>query len=282
MKLGKLGLLSLPLVFVLTACPGPIDPRPGDRPVINSFDADPDSIATPGEEVRLTWDVTNADTLTITSTAGDEIDVTGETETIVTPEQTTTYTLVASNEVGDAELSTTVTVGEPGTDTGGNGEPQPDQDPEPDGTFGVSLSPDGPFLNDRPGGIQSPDDERVITVQPGATFYAQVNYVDEDGIEEVVVRLVNSEPAGFAADLVEGQEVNGFTLLGPVDEAACDLSTAPTEFECVYEIEVGEDVVNIDQLEGAGDEFAYVFRTLVTDTAGNLAEDSIRGYVVVE
>jgi hypothetical protein len=54
---------------------------------------------------------------------------------------------------------------------------------------------------------------------------------------------------------------------------------------CVYPITVADDVVDIEELEGAGNEFAYVFRVLVEDTAGNVAgitDLSDRGYVNIE
>ena len=50
---------------------------------------------------------------------------------------------------------------------------------------------------------------------------------------------------------------------------------------CIYPITVAEDAVNIGELDGAGSEFAYVFRTKVTDAAGNQSDEAIRGYVVV-
>jgi len=196
--------------------------------------------------------------------------------TTVSPTATTTYTLTATNSYGNDVATTTVTVAStppPPPPGGEDGLP-------PSGTFGVSVSQSGPFLSDADGVISSADDERIIQVQPDSTFYAQVSYTDPGGIASASVRLVNNEPAGLQADLVLGQEVSGFTLVREV--SGCVLDGTQTTVSCLYEIRVG-DIPNIDQLEGAGGEFAYVFRTIVVDAAGNgAASISNRGYVVVE
>ena len=63
---------------------------------------------------------------------------------------------------------------------------------------------------------------------------------------------------------------------------ACPLSSTQTSVTCVYPISVADDAVNITELDNSGDEFAYVFRTLVTDGAGNQSQELIRGYVIVD
>jgi hypothetical protein len=149
----------------------------------------------------------------------------------------------------------------------------------PTGTFGVSESPTGPFLNDRPEGIQSDDDDRIITVSGGETFYAQVDYADSDGITSVRIDLVNSEPEGIRGPL-SSEPRAGFTIGEPTGD--CDLASTPTEVTCVYPITVAPGTPDIEDLPGSGDEFAYVFRTYVTDTLGNESAEGIRGYVNIE
>jgi hypothetical protein len=134
-------------------------------------------------------------------------------------------------------------------------------------------------LNDRPEGIQSDDDERVISVSGGETFYAQVDYADADGITDVRIDLVNSSPEGIRGPL--GAEPRaGFTLGEPTGD--CDLGGSSTQVTCVYPITVAPGTPDIDDLPGSGDEFAYVFRTYVTDGLGNESNEPNRGYVNID
>jgi hypothetical protein len=80
----------------------------GASPVINSFTAS-QSTASAGTQVTLQWNVTSA--------AGAEyFDVTPQigairgTSVVVTPSQTTTYTLNATNEFGRTTANVTITV----------------------------------------------------------------------------------------------------------------------------------------------------------------------------
>lgn len=276
MKSMKLGLASVALVLGLTACPD-VPGLGGDGPEISSFMASPESIQAGGSST-LSWTVdSTATSLTITPGVGD---VTGETSVTVTPSTTTEYTLTAVGDEGSSEESTTVTVS--GTETGGgSSEPIPEPLPGegPDGAFGVSTTETGPFLSDVGGNITSNDDENIITVAPGDTFYAQVNYAAAEGatIEDVEIRLVNRTPEGLAGTLGD-TPVGGFTLGDPTSD--CTLGSAT--YTCVYPITVGSDVEDIEDLDGAGGEFAYVFRTVVTDSAGADNGISNRGYVNIE
>lgn len=276
MKSMKLGLASVALVLGLTACPGIV---PGNNgPAISSFTASPESIQA-GESSTLTWSVdSGATSLTITPGVGD---VTGETSVSVTPSTTTEYTLTAVGDEGTSTASVTVTVSGD-MSGGGSAEPIDPVDPgsPPDGAFGVSTSATGPFLSDVDGNITSNEDENIITVAPGDTFYAQVNYAASAPITNVDVLLVNRTPEGLAGTL-GSTPVGGFTLGEPTGDT-CDLDGTATAITCVYPITVGSDVVDIEELDGAGGEFAYVFRTTVTDSADNESGISNRGYVNIE
>ncbi len=59
----------------------------------------------------------------------------------------------------------------------------------------------------------------------------------------------------------------------------CVLDGTQTSVTCVYPISVAAGTPNISSL--TPDEFAYVFRTNVTDAAGNRSDTPPRGYVVV-
>ena len=239
-------------VTVETAAPG--------SPVINSFTATPDNIAAGGTST-LSWDVTGATSLSIDNGVGP---VTG-TSAVVNPTVTTTYTLEATNDNGTVRSSKVVTVG---TDTGGTA---------PTGDFGVSATQNGTFTNDKPNNIKDASDNRIVRVQPGGTFYARVTYSDPDGIEDIEVNLVNGKPAGVAGTLDPTQQ---FFTLGDAT-GTCDLSSNPKDVTCVYPITVDEDAKNITALANSGDEFAYVFRTKVTDTLNNTSDEPNRGYVIV-
>lgn len=195
--------------------------------------------------------------------------------TTVNPDATTTYTLTATNSNGSDSDTVIVTLDAtvpPPPPPGVDGTP-------PSGTFGVSLAQNGPFQSDADDLITSPDDPRIVEVEAGGTFYAEVDYSDPSGIADVDILLANSSPEGFRGNLVEGQAVNGFTLVGEV--SGCTLDGTQTDVTCVYQIDVG-DVPNISELPGVSGEFAYVFRTLVLDSAGNGADSiSDRGYVIV-
>ena len=77
-----------------------------DGPIVNNFSASPPTI-NPGESSTLTWDVSKADTVTITPGVGT---VASSDSTSVSPAVTTAYTLIATNSAGGVTATTTVTV----------------------------------------------------------------------------------------------------------------------------------------------------------------------------
>jgi hypothetical protein len=86
--------------------PGPI-PAPVHPPVINSFSANKSAIEE-GETAILTWNTTNASSVTILPAIGS---VAASGSTTVTPTTTTTYTLTANGKSGNpASSTTTITV----------------------------------------------------------------------------------------------------------------------------------------------------------------------------
>lgn len=94
-------------VAVGSGTPAPPDPPsvPAIPPTINSFTANPETIED-GDDVRLSWSVTGADSLRITPNVGEVTGPEGSTE--VSPNKTTTYTLTATN--GDGSKKETVRV----------------------------------------------------------------------------------------------------------------------------------------------------------------------------
>ena len=250
------------LLLLLTACGGSGLDTSNGRPTIIELDASPTSIRS-GESSTLSWRVAGATSFTVEPGVGS---VSGSSVT-VSPTQTTIYILTAISEEGRdmAEVKVSVRGGGSGSDTDA-----------PSGSFGVSGVSSGPFTNDRPEGISSADDARVLRVAPGGTFYAQVAYSDPSGIKGIELNLVNSNPEGIKGPLEPSQQ---FFAKG-TPQGSCDLSGSATSVTCVYPIKVDEDAVNIDELTSG--EFAYVFRTRVTDSAGNQSDEAIRGYVVVD
>ncbi len=123
-KLTFIILLALALVF--TACP---QTTPASKPSISVFSATPATIDQDAKS-SLSWQVSGAETLKLNP--GD-LDVTGKTTLEITPFATTTYTLTATNNVGNAEAQTTVTVNVPPLEPVVNPEVVPPQPSLPDG-----------------------------------------------------------------------------------------------------------------------------------------------------
>jgi len=95
--------------ITITAPEGPAPPLPSTeaaQPVINSFTASSETISS-GQSVSLSWDVSNAATITIQPAIG-SVSPSGAEQ--VLPTRSTTYTLTATNEGGSATSAVTVTV----------------------------------------------------------------------------------------------------------------------------------------------------------------------------
>jgi hypothetical protein len=90
-------------VFLIGCNGGPISI---DSPIIDFFLVDVNTI-TEGESVKLSWQVNDADTVTITPGI-DEVDSSGSQT--VSPGETTTYILTATNSAGSVTESLIVTV----------------------------------------------------------------------------------------------------------------------------------------------------------------------------
>ena len=260
---------------------------------------------TSGEPVTLAWKLSQGSAAKLVST-GDEtaLNISG-TSVRLEPKLSAAYTLIAQNRLGSDQRTQRVDVlgvktasvsggalpsnapgsaasgGAASTQSGGAGSEGSGQDKSagaPEGTLGVSLSPDGPFVNDEESGISSRADERVLKVAPGGKFYIEVSYSDPDGVNQVSLLLVNGRPKGLAGTLSPDQPP--FSVVG-APTGDCRLGQLPTAVRCVFQIRVAEDAQNIDALPGAGDEFAYVFRARAVDGLGNSANREVRGYVAV-
>lgn len=98
-------------VSVEGGAPAPAGPAGADLPVINSFTASPQTIS-PGGSSTLSWNVSNATQLTLTSTITKSLSsMVGSTT--VSPTATMTYTLTATNSAGPATATAKVTVQTP-------------------------------------------------------------------------------------------------------------------------------------------------------------------------
>lgn len=257
-------------------------------PRIEQFTASSPDVSS-GEPVFLSWRLSGAEarSVQVVSEAG--------TATIsgnalkVEPTLSGVYTLIAQNRQGSDQREQAVQVqgvqgvtvaGLPesgGAPSGSGGAAGADAG-EPEGSFGVSLNPDGPFISDEAGSITDLQDERVVRVPPEGEFFAEVTYRDPDGIAGVTLNLVNSAPEGLSGTLSPDQPP--FSVVD-APTGTCDLGLLPTAVRCLYRVRVAEDARNISELPGAGDEFAYVFRVQVSDGAGDYANEAVRGYVAV-
>jgi hypothetical protein len=100
---------NVPVVEAPTP-PEPIGSANNDRPVIDRFEADPDTI-TAGENVLLSWDLRNA-TEAFLRFDGKEEGVVAPGSKTVAPTKDTVYTLIARNDAGETTREVTVRVGE--------------------------------------------------------------------------------------------------------------------------------------------------------------------------
>jgi hypothetical protein len=114
------------LSLVLVACR--TDP-PASAPTISAFSATPGTLE-PDSTSTLSWQVSGVDTLVVKP---DNVDVTGKTSLEVSPFVTTTYTLTATNAVGNTEAQTTITVNVPPLEATVNPVVIPPQPSLPDG-----------------------------------------------------------------------------------------------------------------------------------------------------
>ncbi|BBB31845.1 hypothetical protein TTHT_0221 [Thermotomaculum hydrothermale] len=88
-----------------------VNSAPAPAPTVDSFTADPTTI-TEGESSTLSWQTTNATSVTIKDGNGNTVydGSTVDGSTTVSPTSTTTYTLTATGDGGTATASVTVTV----------------------------------------------------------------------------------------------------------------------------------------------------------------------------
>jgi hypothetical protein len=93
------------LILIMFALINGCSPAPS-APVITLFSADPQVIDS-GATSTLTWEVSNATTVTISPGVG-SVGLIGSS--VISPEETITYTLTASNASGNVTASVTVTV----------------------------------------------------------------------------------------------------------------------------------------------------------------------------
>ena len=248
---------------------------------------------TSGEPVTLAWKLSQGSAAKLLSATNETALAVEGTSVRLEPKLSATYTLIAQNRRGSDQRTRHVGVsgvkvasvsggvlsgasGGMGTASGGGA--QDENASAPEGTLGVSLSPDGPFVNDEESNISSRADERVIKVAPGGEFFIELRYTDPDGIARASLLLVNGRPEGLAGTLSPDRPP--FSVVG-APTGDCRLGQLPTAVRCVFRVRVADDAQNIDALPGSGDEFAYVFRARVDDGQGNSVNREVRGYVAV-
>ncbi|MEL0120413.1 MAG: thrombospondin type 3 repeat-containing protein, partial [Opitutae bacterium] len=95
-------------------------PSKASGPVVSAFTSDSPKVSV-GSSTKLTWDITDATSLTLDNGIGD---VSGKVEFTVSPSQTTTYNLTAANSAGTVTIPFTIVVdnsGDPDADSDGDG-----------------------------------------------------------------------------------------------------------------------------------------------------------------
>ena len=104
-KMKKTEFFTIILILIMFGLINGCSPAPS-APVITSFLADP-QVTEAGGTSTLTWEVSNATTVTISPDVG-SVALIGTF--VVSPEETTTYTLTASNAAGNVTANVNVTV----------------------------------------------------------------------------------------------------------------------------------------------------------------------------
>ena len=104
-KMKRREFFTIILILIIFALINGCSPAPS-TPVITNFLADPQVIESGGTST-LTWEVANATTVTISPSVG-SVGLIGSF--MVTPQETTTYTLTAINSAGNVTANLTVTV----------------------------------------------------------------------------------------------------------------------------------------------------------------------------
>ena len=85
------------------------EPQQGNKPTIVSFTADPSTVQAGGDSVKLTWEVSGATSLSISSGVGAVTPVDSGSITVFVS-SLTTFTLTATNSAGDVTANAQVTV----------------------------------------------------------------------------------------------------------------------------------------------------------------------------
>jgi len=104
-KMKRIKFLTIILILIIFALINGCSPAPS-VPVVTSFLADPQVIESGGTST-LTWEVSDATTVTISPGVG-SVALIGTF--VVSPEETTTYTLTATNSAGNVTANVNVTV----------------------------------------------------------------------------------------------------------------------------------------------------------------------------
>lgn len=105
-----------------TPPPAAAAPTPTEKPTVNYFDVEP-AVVTKGQHSSLRWSIDNATSVEIAPDIGP---VKANDQRVISPAQTTKYTLKANNVAGAAQASVTVTVNKPATTPPESGEGKSD------------------------------------------------------------------------------------------------------------------------------------------------------------
>jgi len=149
---------------------------PAELPVVTSFTASPSAI-TAGQVTTLSWDVSGANSVTIDHGIGT---VASQGTKVLSPKETTTYTLTATNSAGSETAASTVTIKEAGVPVITSFE----ADPETIGASGSAtlrwIISGATSANITPGvGDVSPNG--ITTVSPNATTTYTITAANDAG-----------------------------------------------------------------------------------------------------
>lgn len=148
LKSTSLALAMLAVGLLLAACSNPFA-----RPTIEEFSASPDTLAIDDTtDVTLSWIVSHADSLVLSSDRDMSIDVTGDEQHTVAVTSETTFTLTARSALG-ATTSSTLVIGPDTPDAEPPGEEPPGDEPPGDEPPSDPPPDDDPPAGDAPSKI---------------------------------------------------------------------------------------------------------------------------------
>jgi hypothetical protein len=243
--------------------------NPGDAPVITSFTASPGTIVSGGTST-LSWEVDDATSVSIDNDVG-SVNPSSGTE-VVSPDETTEYTLTATNSGGSVTESVTVTVTATDLPEIVSFEAEPDEIDNGDDSV-LSWEVAGATTVSIDHYIGEVNASGSYTVYPSVTTTYTIIATNSYGSDTDTVTVTVD-----AGDL---PQITSFTS-NPEDIQIGQSSTLSWSVSGAVVVTIDNDIGNVDPSSGSVTVSPDIGTTTYTLTAYNEDEDSVTAYVTVE